>query len=340
MHRRAFLASAIAGLAASQLLSRAAFAATTNLRVQLGWIANVEYADLWIALDQGMMSKAGLNVEETPGGPNAPDPLQLVAAGSTDLGYTSWLPFLDAVKLGNDFVIIGAQFQQNPLGILSLAKKPILKPADLVGAKLLAQGSNEKTTIDATLALNKLPGNWTMVPTGFSPEPLLNGDGEGYTAFATNQVITLENMGLKQGKDFYFVSFDSLGFQSYADILFVSRKFLDANRPALVSYIAALIRAEAANEKDTSAAPKLVVDKYGADLGLDLKQQIRENQLQIPFIRPGGDPNYPIYGLDLKHMSGPMYDAARATGRTGLPDVSKIADPSVAADAFKAARSA
>lgn len=338
MRRRTFLGAAAAGLAAGPLLSRTAFAAgATKLRVQLGWIANIEYADLWIALEQGLMGKAGLDVAPTPGGPNAPDPLKLVAGGSTDLGYTSWLPFLDAVKLGNDFVIIGAQFQSNPLGIISLAKKPIRKPADLVGAKILAQGANEQTAIEATLALNKLPNKWTMVPTGFSPEPLLNGDGEGYTAFATNQVITLEQMGLKNGTDFFFVSFDDLGFKSYSDILFTSRKFLEANRPALVSYIKALIQAEQINEKDVTVAAKLAVDKYGADLGLDLKQQTRENELQIPFIRPKGDASYPIYGIDLKTMSGPMYDAAKATGRTDLPDIGKIADPSLAADALKAA---
>ena len=95
-----------------------------------------------------------------PGGPNAPDPLRLLAAGSTDIAYTSIFPFLDAVKLGNDFVLVGAQFQSSPLGIISLPKKPIRTAADIPGKKILTQGVFEKSVIDATLALNKVMASW------------------------------------------------------------------------------------------------------------------------------------------------------------------------------------
>ena len=78
-----------------------------------------------------------------------------------------------------------------------------------------------------------------------------------------------------------------------------------------------LIEADAINEKDTAVAAKLVIDKYGANLGLDLKQQTQQNQLQLAMVRPGGDPKFPIYNVDPKLVAGPMYDAAKATGRNG-----------------------
>ncbi|MDE1994873.1 MAG: ABC transporter substrate-binding protein [Rhizobiaceae bacterium] len=336
MNRRNFLQTAAMATLAMPSFSRRVFAqSNTKLRVQLGWIANVEYGAHWIALDKGLFSAAGLDVGVTPGGPNAPDPLTLVSAGNTDIGYTSWLPFLDAVKLGNDYVLIGAAMQSSPLGIISLAKKPILEAKDIVGSKILAQGPAEQTTIEATLALKGLPPkNWTMVPTGFSPEPLVAGDGDGYTAFATNQTITMEGMGLVRDKDFFFRSFDELGFPSYAGLAFVKRDFLTANRAALVKYIQALIRAQLLNEADPTLAPKLVIEKYGADYGLNMDQQMRQNQLQMPFFRPGNDPKYHLFKLDKEKMAGPMYAAAKATGRTDLPDIDKIADASIAEEAF------
>ena len=127
-----------------------------------------------------------------------------------------------------------------------------------------------------------------MVPTGFSPEPLLAGDGDGYIAFSTNQVVTLQLMGMVEGKDFFFVTFDQMGFLNYNDMMVVTRPWLNANRPALVGYFKALIEADAINEKDPAAAAKLVIDKYGANLGLDLKQQTQQNQLQLAMVRPGG----------------------------------------------------
>jgi len=340
MHRRSFLktaAAGAAGLASASLLPNAVFAAPkTNLRVQLGWIANVQYCDLWIGLERGLFAKEGLTLDVNPGGPNSPDALALVAAGKTEIGYTSWLPFLDAVKMGNDFVLIAARLQKSPLGIISLAKKPILAPKDIVGSRILAQGPNERTAIEATLGLAGLPKkDWTMVPAGFSPEPLLAGDGDGYTAFATNQAVALEQMGMVREKDFFFRTFDDLGFMSYAAICFVARDYLEKNRDALVGYVRALMKAQLISEAEPTLGAKLAVEKYGVDYGLDMKQQIRQAELEMDFVRPGGDPNYPIYSLDLEKMAGPMYDGARATGRTDLPPIEKIADPTIAQDALK-----
>ncbi|KGE00177.1 ABC transporter substrate-binding protein [Rhizobium sp. YS-1r] len=306
-----------------------------KVKVQLGWIGNVQYGEHYIALEDGLFKKHGIDVTVSPGGPNAPSALTSVAAGDADIGFTGWLPFLDAVAKGNDYVLIAAQMQVSPLGIISLKDKPILKPQDLVGSKILAQGPNEKTAIEATLSLAGLPKDqWTQVPAGFSPEPLLSKAGDGYTGFATNQVITLEQMGLVKDKDFYFRSFDDLGFKGYAGIAFTSRKYLDEHRDRVVAYLEGVIEAWQKNEKDFSYAPKLIVEKYGADYGLDIQQQTRQNEVQAPYYRPGGDPDFPIYSIKLDYIAGPMMDAARATGRTDLPEASKIAAPDLALEAL------
>jgi ABC-type nitrate/sulfonate/bicarbonate transport system substrate-binding protein len=302
-----------------------------KLRLQLGWIANVEYAGVWLALERGYFRQRGIDLQYAAGGPNSPPSPVVVASGNADIAYTTWLPFLDAVARGNEFVMIGATFPISPLGIISLAKRPIRVPADLVDAKILAQGPNEKTAIDATLTLAGLPVRWTMVPAGFSPEPLLAGDAQGYTAFGTNQVITLERMGLVSGKDFFFTSFDALGFRSYASVLFTSRAFLEKNRPRVVGFLEALIRGWLDNEKDPSAAPKLVIEKFGKDYGLDPAQQTRQNQLQIPLVRAAAP--RPILTLDREVIAGPMMAAARATGRINLPDIAAIIDFKVAEEA-------
>jgi ABC-type nitrate/sulfonate/bicarbonate transport system substrate-binding protein len=300
--------------------------APTTVRLALSWISNVEYAGFWIALERGFFAEEKLQVQHLPGGPNAPPPLVTLAADKADLGYAAWLPFLDAVGRGNDFVLIAATFPVSPLGIISRADKPILKPADIVGKKILAQGPNERTTIDATLALNKLAKEWEFVPAGFSPEPLLSKQGDGYTAFGTNQVVALERMGLVRDKDFHFVSFDSLGYKSYASVLFTTRKYLTDNRPTVVGFCRALTRGWLENAKDPSVAAKLAVSKYGADLGLDLRQQTRQNELQLAMTKNPAKPDQPLLALDRDTMVGPMFDAARASGRANLPDPDKLAD--------------
>lgn len=305
-----------------------------HVRVQLSWVSNVQYAGDWIALERGLFKKHGVDAAILPGGPNALASPVMLAAGRAEIGYGTWFPFLDAIEQGNDLVLVAATFPRNPLGLISLPDNPILKPEDLVGKRLLAQAENDRMAITATLALNDLPDEWTYVPAGFSPEPLLAGDGDGFTAFSTNQPITLEQMGMKWGEDFHFVSFDELGFRTYGAILLTTRNYLETNRDAVVGYLRGLISGWELNEEDLTVAPKLVVEKYGADLGLDLEQQIRQNELQIPLTRySSGD--HPRMALDREIIQGPMYEAARATGRTNLPDVEQIADFTVVPEAHE-----
>ena len=38
----------------------------------LGWVPDVEYADLWVALERGYFAQQGIHLKVWPGGPNAP----------------------------------------------------------------------------------------------------------------------------------------------------------------------------------------------------------------------------------------------------------------------------
>ena len=98
-----------------------------TVRVGMSWIPNVEYGGVWLGLENGYFAEEKLNIKYFPGGPNAPKPLVTLAAGKIDIGYGGWLPFLDAVSRGNDFVLIAATFSVSPLGILSLGGNPIRK---------------------------------------------------------------------------------------------------------------------------------------------------------------------------------------------------------------------
>jgi ABC-type nitrate/sulfonate/bicarbonate transport system substrate-binding protein len=325
MRRRHFLqATAItaAGLAAPAVQAQA-----KPVRVALGWINNVEYAGVWMALENGYFKEESLDVKTLPGGPNAPPPPVTVAAGGAEFGYATWLPYLDAVSRGNDFVLVAGTFPVSPLGIISLPGKPIKSAADMVGKKILAQGPNERTAIDATLSLNKLPKTWEFVPAGFSPEPLLAKAGDGYTAYGTNQAVTLEvKMGMKRDQDFFFTSFDSMGYKAYANLVFVTRAYLQAERATVVKFLRGLTRGWMADLKDPAVAANLCVTKYGADLGLDLKQQTRQNELQYAMLKNPSKPDQKLLVLDRDAIAGPMFDAAKASGRDKLPEVDKLCD--------------
>lgn len=304
-------------------------AAATPVKVALGWITNVEFAGFWVADDRGYYKDEGLDVTFVTGGPNAPDPTATLAAGGADIAIpVAMQAYLAAIGAGNDFVAYATMFQNAPSALLSLARKPIRTAKDLVGAKVLGQ-QGVQPYIDAAMKLGGVPPTYQFIPVGYEPSPLLDGQGDVYTCFATNQPITLEGKGMKEGTDFFVTTYESLGLPQYASFLCSKRTWLAANRDTAVKFMRATVRGWQDNAKDPSVAAKLAVDKYGADLGLDLTQQIRENQLQIGFTDSDLTKSAGLMRIDPVRLAGPMYTALKAAGVSSLPDVPKIVDTTV-----------
>jgi len=329
VNRRRFLqSSALAALAAATGCRRSQ---RDEVVWALGWLPDVEYGNLWIALDQGYMRQEGVRASYLPGGPNAPQPVVVVAAQQATFGDAEWLPFLDAVLQGNDYVILAAQFPILPTGIITLPRRPMLKPADLVGGRFLVQGPSERNELDATFRINHLPHDYTMSPAGFSPDALINGQGDAYFCYVTNQPTMLEKMGLRRNKDFYVTRIYDLGYHVPSSLLFVERRFLSRNRRELVGFFKALLRARATNAQKLNLAPSLAVDKYGGDLGLDLEQQTTLNRLQVALEVEGGA-SIPFWFS--AESTARMYEIAAVTGRTSIPAPDRLVDLSVLEEAW------
>jgi ABC-type nitrate/sulfonate/bicarbonate transport system substrate-binding protein len=302
---------------------------TTVVRVALGWISNVEFAGFWIADDRGYYAEEGLEIEFLPGGPNAPQPTQTLAGGGADIAIpVAMQAFLSAVNEGNDFVAFGTMFQNAPSALMSLASRPVRTAQDLVGARVLGQ-QGVQPYVEAAMRLAGVPVEYEFIPVGYEPSPLVEGQGDVYTCFATNQPIMLEQQGMVEDRDFLVTTYEELGLEQYAGILCSPRSWLDANRPVVERFMRATVRGWQDNATDPVVAAQLAVDDYGADLGLDLAQQTRENELQIPYTQSELTETSGLFRIDPERLAGPMYTAYRAAGVEPLPDVATIVDTTV-----------
>jgi len=336
MRRRSFLRRGLAVSAGalalgSSLAQRAAvLAAAQSLNVQLLWIKNVEFGGYWIGDDQGLYASEDVAPNFLAGGPDVIVE-NVVAGGGADVGITGGLgSVVDANAAGSDFVVFGSTYQTAPSGLVSLASNPVRTPQDLVGKRVGAQ-QGARTIIDAIFAINGLPsGQYTFVPVGFDPAPLVQGACDVYTCFITNQPLTLKD----QGVDYVTVTYSSLGFPDYADVLYAKRGFIANNHDALVGFLRGSIRGWQANIQDPSRAVDLAVNKYGVDLALDPHQQAAENDAQIPLLQSDLTRARGLFWLDPDFVGGPVYKALTASGRTNLPPVDQLLDLSLLTDAF------
>jgi ABC-type nitrate/sulfonate/bicarbonate transport system substrate-binding protein len=303
-----------------------------ELTMSLGWVPDVEYADLWAALDRRYIADAGLRFKYLPGGPNAPQPVLEISAGEADFGDSDWLPFCDAIAQGNDFVILASLYPIGPLGLISLPAHPVHTPADLAGKRFLVQGPNERAMLQALFRINGLEENYTMVPVGYSPEPLLEGAGDAYFCFVTNQPQSLTRMGLRLGSDFFVTRLYDLGYRVCTSLLTIERKTLQSRRGEMVRFLGALLRGHAVNAADPEYGARLAVNLYGADLGLDLQQQTTLNRMQIALeTEPGA--KIPFWFSE-EALAGTMYAVARHSGRAPLPAPARLRDMSLLEEAY------
>jgi ABC-type nitrate/sulfonate/bicarbonate transport system substrate-binding protein len=289
---------------------------------QLIWIKNVEFAGWWLAQENGFYEEEGVDPSFLPAGDTSVE--AIVAGGSAEVGTSAVLSrAIDAIGQGTDFVIFGAQYQDSPDGMLSLPDNPIRRPEDIIGKRI---GVQEGVTqeVDAVLKLAGLPVDYEPVRVGFDPDPLIQGDVDGYFCFVINQPITLEKKGIPS----VVVSLGELGYRQYGNVMISTREWADENHDALVGYMRATIRGWEANNSDPEQGLQASL-KVGKDLGLDEEQQRRENELQIPLMRSDVVAQKGLFWVDKETIAGPMYDALLASGRTDLPDVDEIVDLSI-----------
>ncbi|NCF45664.1 MAG: ABC transporter substrate-binding protein [Proteobacteria bacterium] len=296
-------------------------------RVALAWIKNVEYAGLFVADELDYYTTEGMKPTFLAGGPNAPMPSVSVSAGNAQFGFDNdFRRFMDAVLLGNDLVIVGAQYQRSPGGVISLADRPVKKPADLLGCRFLGQEGVE-TIVDAVLTMAGLPVEYDYFPAGYSVAGLVEGQGNAYSGFAVNQVITLQTeYGMQEGKDFFFTSWSDLGLPGYANMMFCKREFVAAEFDTVVGFLRGTIKGWMYNAANPTFAPRLVVDGPGRDLGLDIEQQQIQNQIQLEYMHSPLTAQKGIFWVDPNDVETNMYPSLRATGRTGLPPATEVFD--------------
>jgi ABC-type nitrate/sulfonate/bicarbonate transport system substrate-binding protein len=283
MNRRNFLGAG-AGAAALPFLPRPARAATP-FTMQAAWINDAEFAGYFIAIDQGYFTEEGLDITYLPGGPDIIPESSLVT-GRADLSLTTPDTTIKAiVEQGAPFKIIGAQYQKNPIGIVSLAKAPILSPADMVG-KTIAVPPVNTISVEAVLAINGIDRSQVnIVPYSYDPTPLIRGEIDGSLDFTTNVPYTIKTMG-EEAVSFLLYDF---GFTIYNDTVVVTEETLATRRADLVGWLRASRRGWVENFQDPDLWPPRWMDTWFAGTGRSLENELFFNRAQQPLMEsPSG----------------------------------------------------
>ncbi|MFK7859199.1 MAG: ABC transporter substrate-binding protein [Granulosicoccus sp.] len=281
--RRRFLTLMAAG-AATPMLGRIAHA-STPFTMQAAWINDAEFAGYFLAIDKGYYTNEGLDITYLSGGPDV-IPESSIIAGKADLALTTPDTTIKAIaEQGANFRIIGAQYQKNPIGIVSLASNPVETPADLVG-KTLAVPPVNVISIEAMLAMNGIDkADVNIVPYSYDPTPLIKGEIDASMDFTTNVPYTISQQGVEATS---FLLFD-VGFTTYNDTVVVTGDTLKSKRKELVSWLRASRKGWDENFVDPEKYMNEWADTWFKGTGRSIENEIFFNKAQQPLMEaPGG----------------------------------------------------
>ena len=278
LSRRSFLSTAAAA-SALPFAPRMARAATP-FTMQAAWINDAEFAGYFLAIDKGYYTAEGLELTYLSGGPDV-IPESTIVAGRADLALTTPDTTIKAItEQGAKFKIIGAQYQKNPIGIVSLKKAPITTPAEMVG-KTIAVPPVNTISVEAVLAANNIDrASVNIVPYAYDPTPLIKGEIDASLDFTTNVPYTIAQAG-EEAVSFLLNDF---GYTIYNDTVVVTEDVLAAKRKELVAWLRASRKGWDENFVDPAAWPPKWADTHFAGTGRTIENEVFFNTAQKPLI--------------------------------------------------------
>ncbi|MBI3512818.1 MAG: ABC transporter substrate-binding protein [Proteobacteria bacterium] len=276
-------AAIVAGLAAAIVAGGAAAPARAAdpvpVRMILNWKFEGPNAPFFLAEDRGYFAANGVKIQLDAGEGSSAPPSR-IASGAYDAGFgdiTSMIEFSaknPQVPLRTVFML----YNRPPLVVVSLKKKAIKKPADLVGKTLGAPvfdaGYRMWPTFAKAAGIDAGAVKWINMQPNLRESLLIKGEVDAVTGYDLTVGFSLKAIGVSMD-DTDMMYYADYGIDVYSNAIMVSKAFADKQPAALKGLLAAINRGWRESLLDPDAAITALLKRDGL-----LKRDVERERLE------------------------------------------------------------
>jgi len=230
--------------------------AADEVKLQLQWVTQAQFAGYYVALDKGYYSAEDLDVTILPGGPDIAPP-QVLAGGGADV-MLNWMPSaLAAREKGLPVVNIAQPFKTSGLMLTCWKDTGIKSPADFKGKTIgvwfygneypfLSWMSQEGISTDGGA------DGVTVLRQGFNVDPLLQRQADCISTITYNEYGQVLDAGVSEDELVTF-KYENQGVATLEDGIYALEENL--SDPAFVDKMVRFVRASMKGWKYAEANP-------------------------------------------------------------------------------------
>jgi ABC-type nitrate/sulfonate/bicarbonate transport system substrate-binding protein len=229
-----------------------------QVKVQLKWFHQFQFAGFYAAIEQGYFTEEGLNVELIEGGPTIAV-TESVISGDVDFGIGNSSLLID-YNNGSPIVVIATLFQHSPSIILARRDETLRTIKDLEGRTLMGKIHTAELMAYLKMAgvdLNRVK----LVPHSGTVKSLKHSESNRIDA-TTAYVSTEPFLATQLNIPYRIFNPRDLNIDFYGDTLFTSSDFAIKNPKAVTAMRNAVIKGWQYALKNSDELVSLIIEKY------------------------------------------------------------------------------